>query len=247
MRSRIFQMRMSSYRNLRFDFHGTYGGAMAAFIGWYLLVVITFGIMYPSWVRKRVEYSLDNAAYGTQQFSFLTDTGRFYAFCYITVGLVAWLPICSSSLRSSAWAIGNGEDAFDPNATTPLEMFWAMPMLWLVMLVAAVAGLAIWGYYQASFINASFGGVQIGSNYVRSNLRIAPLVWIYVTNLLGIVFTLGLFYPWAKVRQVRYQLENTSIDSDGDLSRFTAARSPGRQRAGRGSRRLLRRGLRAVV
>ncbi len=35
MRSRIFQMRMSSYRNLRFDFHGTYGGAMAAFIGWY--------------------------------------------------------------------------------------------------------------------------------------------------------------------------------------------------------------------
>ncbi len=29
-------------------------------------------------------------------------------------------------------------------------------------------GLAIWGYYQASFINASFGGVQIGSNYVRS-------------------------------------------------------------------------------
>ena len=62
---------------------------------------------------------------------------------------------------------------------------------------------------------------------MRSDLRIAPLVWIYVTNLLGIVFTLGLFYPWAKVRQVRYQLENTSIDSDGDLSRFTAHAAQG--------------------
>ncbi|HET9475368.1 MAG TPA: YjgN family protein [Steroidobacteraceae bacterium] len=225
MRSRIFQMRMSSYRNLRFDFHGTYGGAMAAFVGWYLLVVITFGIMFPSWVRKRVEYSLDNAAYGTQQFSFLTGAGRYYAFCYITFGMsiAAYLLFIFAFI---GMGIGNG-DTFDPNGTSPMEMFWAMPMLWLVILVGAVVGLAIWGYYQASFVNASFGGVQIGSNYVRSNLQIAPLVWIYVTNLLGIVFTLGLFYPWAKVRQVRYQLENTSIDSDGDLSRFTAHAAQG--------------------
>jgi uncharacterized membrane protein YjgN (DUF898 family) len=226
MRSRIFQMRMSSYRNLRFDFHGTYGGAMAAFIGWYLLVVITLGIMFPSWVRKRVEYSLDNAAYGTQQFSFLTGVGRYYAFCYITFGM-AMAVYLLFIFAFVSMGIGSGENAFDPNATTPMEMFWAMPMMWLVMLVAAVAGLAIAGYYQVSFINASFGGIQIGSNYVRSKLRIAPLVWIYVTNLLGIVFTLGLFYPWAKVRQVRYQLENTAIDSDGDLSRFTAHAAQG--------------------
>ncbi len=225
MRSRIFQMRMSSYRNLRFDFHGTYGGAMAAFVGWYLLVIITFGIMYPSWVRKRVEYALDNAAYGTQHFSFLTETGRFYAFCYITVGLslAAYLLFIFGFI---GMVMGTGAGALEASAT-PMEVMWAYPMLWLMMLVAAAVGLSIWGYYQASFINASFGGVQIGSNYVRSNLRIAPLVWIYVTNLLGIVFTLGLFYPWAKVRQARYQLENTSIDSDGDLSRFTAHAAQG--------------------
>ena len=47
MRSRMFQMRMSSYRNLRFNFEGTYGGALGAFVGWYLLAVITVGILYP--------------------------------------------------------------------------------------------------------------------------------------------------------------------------------------------------------
>ena len=58
-------------------------------------------------------------------------------------------------------------------------------------------------------------------NYVRSNLQIdAAGLDIYVTNLLGIVFTLGLFYPWAKVRQTRYQLENMAMDSDGNLSRL---------------------------
>src|SRR5512147_2423243 len=33
MKSRLFQTRMSSYRNIRFNFHGTYGGALGAFVG----------------------------------------------------------------------------------------------------------------------------------------------------------------------------------------------------------------------
>ena len=225
LKSRLFQTRMSSYRNIRFNFHGTYGGALSAFVGWYLLVVITIGILYPAWVKKRVEYSLDNAAYGTQKWSFLTTTGRFYTFCLITFGLSAaayfgfiFLFMGLFSGLKNAGTYGAGAE---------LAMLAAMgPGLWLSVLVAAAVALAIGGYYQASFLNASFGGVQIGSNYLRSNLEIAPLAWIYVTNLLGIVFTLGLFYPWAKVRQTRYQLENMAVDSDGNLSRFMADATP---------------------
>ena len=225
MKSRLFQTRMSSYRNIRFNFHGTYGGALAVFVGWYLLVVVTIGILYPAWVRKRVEYSLDNAAYGTQKWSFLTTTGRFYTFCLITFGLgiaaytgfiVLFMGLFKGMQAGSSYGAG-----------TQLAMLAALgPGLWLSMLVAMAVALAIWGYYQASFLNASFGGVQIGGNYLRSNLQIAPLVWIYVTNLLGIVFTLGLFYPWAKVRQTRYQLENMAVDSDGNLSGFMADATP---------------------
>ena len=68
---------------------------------------------------------------------------------------------------------------------------------------------------------------QCGAQYGRSNLRAWPLIGIYLSNLVAIVFTLGLFYPWAKVRQVRYQLENTAIDSDGNLAAFTAASGVG--------------------
>jgi uncharacterized membrane protein YjgN (DUF898 family) len=225
-RSRLFQMRMSSYRNLRFDFHGTYGGALAAFIGWYFLTALTLGIMTPSWLRKRVEYTLDNVAYGTQQFSFLTSAGRYYAFCYITFGLTL---AAYALFFFACYKFG----FFDrPNDAHTLPTMSGVLLsgglrLWLTMLGFAVAGLMIYGYFEASFLNASYGGVQIGSNYVRSRLQIVPLVSIYVTNLLGIIFTLGLFYPWAKVRQVRYQLENTAIDSDGNLSAFTASASQG--------------------
>jgi len=221
MRSRLFQMRMSSYRNLRFNFEGTYSGALGAFVGWYLLAAITAGILYPAWVRKRVQYTLDNSVYGTQPFTFNSGNGVYFKFCYITAGLSLVVYVVAifavMSLPNLKGLFGHGVPP------TWLEIAGALGVAgWLLILVGAVAAFSIAAYYQASFINASFGGVQIGSNYILSELKVAPLMWIYVTNLLGIVFTLGLFYPWAKVRQTRYQLENMQVDSDGKLGAFTA-------------------------
>jgi uncharacterized membrane protein YjgN (DUF898 family) len=227
MRSRKFQLRMTSWRNLRFNFHGTYGGAMGAFVGWYMLAMISLGILFPVWVRKRVEYSLDNAAYGSQKFTFLTRTGTYYRFCLLSgfLGMAVYFGIIFTIFR-----LPGVKDLIYPGAPPPTgtEILLAFGMQgWLLIAGGIVALLGILGYYQASFANAAFGGVQAGSQYLRSNLRAWPLIGIYVTNLLAIIFTLGLFYPWAKVRQLRYQLENTAIDSDGNLAAFTASAGEG--------------------
>ncbi|HYJ40757.1 MAG TPA: YjgN family protein [Steroidobacteraceae bacterium] len=218
MRARKFQLRMTSYRNLRFNFHGTYGGAMSSFIGWYFLAVITLGILFPVWLRKRVQYSLDNASYGNQQFSFLTGNGTYYKFCFITFGLGILVYGCLFVVMKSVFGLGN--------VVTDIETM-ANIGVWVVLFVFLVAMLGIAGYYQASAVNAAFGGVQAGSQFVRSELRAWPLIGIYVSNLFAIVLTLGLFYPWAKVRQVRYQLENMAVDSDGNLAAFTASSGEG--------------------
>lgn len=58
------------------------------------------------------------------------------------------------------------------------------------------------------------------SNFVRNNtlLQNAPLkgdinplklAWISATNILAIIFSLGLLYPWTKVRYIKYKLEHT--------------------------------------
>ncbi|MFV0482044.1 MAG: DUF898 family protein, partial [Campylobacteraceae bacterium] len=39
------------------------------------------------------------------------------------------------------------------------------------------------------------------------------LAWIYVSNFFVTMFTLGLMYPWAKVRILRYKLANTGFVS----------------------------------
>jgi len=45
---------------------------------------------------------------------------------------------------------------------------------------------------------------------------------IYFTNTLGIIFTLGLFIPWAKVRTARYRATHTALQVNGDLDSFVA-------------------------
>ncbi|HEU4780338.1 MAG TPA: YjgN family protein [Steroidobacteraceae bacterium] len=227
MRSRKFQLRMTSYRNLRFNFDGTFGGAMSAFIGWYFLAVLTLGILFPVWVRKRVQYSLDNASYGNQNFSFLTGNGTYYKFCLITffLGLAVYLGVFLTLLGLP----GMREVMFPgEGSATGVEIMATAGLMGAVLVIGGIiALLGIAGYYQASFANAAFGGIMAGSQFVRSNLRAWPLIGIYVTNLFAIIFTLGLYYPWAKVRQLRYQLDNTAIDSDGNLAAFTAASGEG--------------------
>jgi uncharacterized membrane protein YjgN (DUF898 family) len=227
MRSRKFQLRMTSYRNLRFNFHGEYGPAMSAFIGWYFLAVITLGILFPVWVRKRVQYSLDNAAYGSQRFTFLTGNGAYYKFCFITLflGLGIYLAVIFAFFSLA----GVGE-TMRPGGipASGIEIMTGAGLTGALLIIGGIVGLlGVAGYYQASFANAAFGGVQAGSQYVRSNLRAWPLIGIYVTNLFAIIFTLGLFYPWAMVRQVRYHLDNTAVDSDGNLAAFTGSAGEG--------------------
>jgi uncharacterized membrane protein YjgN (DUF898 family) len=244
LRARRFQMRMSSWRNVRFGFAGRYGGAMGAYMGWFLilgaaiaavflirpnerftlLIFLGVALLYPFWVHKRVEYTLDNSSYGRESFGFYTRAGRFYAFCIATavITLVAYVIFAYLLVR-----LGLGEPV------TPGEQFGALDLLlkvgpkgWLLLLVAAIVGFSIAGFYKSQLINASFGGLGVGANNLRSSLTVAGLVWINVTNLLGLLVTLGIYYPWAKVRLAKYQLEHMHIDSDGRLTEFLSAAHP---------------------
>ncbi len=245
MRSRRFQLRMTSWRNVRFGFRGRYGSAVNAFVGWHLAgVAVLFvfilldpkptflvvalailAILYPFWVHKRVEYSLDNADYGQESFSFLTGSEKFYLIC----GATALLSV--AAYVAFFYAIfqipGLLEKTSGFQRTELLDaLIDAGPRGWAALLAAAFVGFAIAGMYRAWFLNAAFGGVMIRLHSVKSSVGIFGLVWIKVTNLLGILLTLGLYYPFAKVRQVRYQLEHMSVEGSGRFELILAGEQP---------------------
>ena len=226
MRSRKFHMRMSSWRGLRFDFHGDYKGALQAYVGWLIAAVLTLYILFPVYLRKRIAYVLGNSAYGAERFRFTTPQSAFWGFALATVGLVVLLAIGWGVAFGIATAIiglsAEGTKLPGGLSETALGAGVAVASLALVL-----GGIAISAYYSKSVTNAAFNGVEVGPHRLQSTLRTAPLLRLYIENFILIVLTLGLYYPWAKVATARYQLENTALVAQGSLDEFCAAAGAG--------------------
>ena len=234
MRSRMFQMRMTSWRGLRFNFTGGYGGALGAFIGWPILGAITLMILWPIALFKQAKYIIGNSAYGRTPFNYEGTIGNFYRFCLIglaiaigaifCVGIVAAIAIGAGGFMEAAMASGG-----DPSSM--LSVFFSGGFI-ITIIAYAAALMIITAWYKANMLNATIGASSVGDHQIYSRLKTLPLAGILLTNMLGMIVTLGLFYPWAKVRAMRYQIENTGVIANGDLTQFVADSSVGTSAVG---------------
>jgi uncharacterized membrane protein YjgN (DUF898 family) len=217
--SRRFQMRMTSWRNVRFGFHGTYGRALAAYVGWGLVALVTFYLLLPLWIFKRVRFLAENSSIGTERFTFATGAGRYFAFFYATIGLAV------ATILGLSLAVGQLANSFAgaAQAGTP-SLAIGTGALVLVCIVAVP--LALGAFWERSFANATYGGLGFGPHRVTCSVHTGRLLWLYVTNVLGVLLTLGLFYPWALIRRLRYQFECMSVEVSGSLDEFAAAAAP---------------------
>jgi uncharacterized membrane protein YjgN (DUF898 family) len=210
VRARLFQMRMSSYRGLRFNFHGNYKGALSAYVGWAVVAVLTLFFLAPIWVWRRVKFLLENTSYAGHSFRVTTPRSRFFDFCYSAVGLgfvcTVFLIIIMALLGAAGLAL-------------LVSFISSIGFLLVFFFVAA--------YYQRALLNASFGGLEIGAHRLRSTLETGPLLGLYLKNLILLVLTLGLYFPWAQVALLRYQIENVGLEAHGSLDDFVSGGTAG--------------------
>jgi uncharacterized membrane protein YjgN (DUF898 family) len=216
--SRRFQMRMTSWRNIRFGFHGGYPGALAAYVGWGIVALVTLYLLVPLWIYKRVRFVAANTSLGDERFEFSTGPGRYFAMYYIAVGLAI----------ASFFALSMVAGGMVASVAGAAPASAAAGAGFAVVVLVAVVGvpLALAAYWERSFANATYGGLAIGPHRVTCDVRTGRLLGLYVTNVIGVLLTLGLFYPWALIRRLRYQFECMGVEASGSLDQFTAAAAP---------------------
>lgn len=216
VRSIRFNARVTSYRNVRFDFAGTAGGAfVSVFLGG-LVAFLSFGILAPLSSRWVNRYIFGNLRYGDRPFSADPKISKLYrvwvipAIMVVIGGAIAGFIGIAIVLGSSSMITET-----DPSETAIAFILGAIYVaMFGALLVYGLAGIV----YRVGVRNVVVNSMLLdGKHQLQSDLGRARYLWIVVSNLIVTVITLGLMRPWAAVREARYSVEHTAIRFDGDV------------------------------
>jgi uncharacterized membrane protein YjgN (DUF898 family) len=224
VKSRMFAMRMTSWRGLRFDFAADYAGAYKLLLGAGLLVVLSLGLLLPRFIRERYRFVISRTRYGQAQFGCEPGTWRFYKTAMIaglmTFGGLFLVGFLAALLIPAFQSGGGGAGAAESQrvGTFATAVFGAG----YVMVVSLV-----YGYSQARNLNETFNTTTLGPHRLVSTLSARRMAGIYLGNTLAILLTLGLATPWAVIRLMRYRLESIALEAHGPLDAIATAAASG--------------------
>lgn len=205
-RSLRFNARVTSYRNVRFDFVGTTGGAFVAVTLGGLVAFLTLGILAPLASRWLWRYILNNLRYGDRAFSADPRLGALYR---------AWL------LPALLFVLGAALFGFTIMLIGGLHLSGSNSILgafiqffpFLILLSLGLVGLV----YRIGVRNVVLSSAVVDLRHqLISDVPRLGYAWIAISNILVTMFTLGLMRPWAAVRMARYTNAHTGIRIHGD-------------------------------
>lgn len=200
VRSRIFNLRNSTHRNIRFNFTEDYREAYRVFLWWQLLVPFTLGLLAPYVIYRQKWFLVENSSFGTTRFRFHGTARDFYRiFVPVMVGAVLCIGLFVGIVLLSKQGMANPALSLVPSF-----------LLMIIYLFAAV-------YIPTVMTNLTWSSTSLGSHRFTSTLRVRDLLWIHFSNIIAVIFSIGLLAPWATVRLVRYRLGRLTLSGAGDL------------------------------
>jgi len=200
VRSLKFNAANTAYRNVRLAFLGTWKGCFLVVIKYVWLLFIA--ILYPYFKHALVRYAAQHHAYGTTRFE-VADFRKPFIHAYAVAFGVGLLGIIGVFAATAALGMMKRGEA-------PI-----------VMLVGIYGGfLLLYAFVRARTTNAVWNAIRVGPVRFECTMRGRDYMWIYLSNVLAIIGTLGLATPWAVIRTLRYRAARFALVAAGPLESF---------------------------
>lgn len=232
VRSLRFRARNTRYRNLSFAFTGTTWDAIKAYFWIYVALlptVVAMTMMYPELQALEANPELAKSPGFTNSMLLLGGAGLVSALLFLLLWPAYQCHVRAFLHRNIRY--GNAQGGFDaPVSAFYGAVFRALGVVLLTVLLMAIVVFAArlldqpWlmllaypllflpqAAYTVHLTNVTYGHAGIGGFGFASDLRVASMAWLLFTNLMLLLVTLGLAWPWIKVRLARYRLEHTSL------------------------------------
>jgi len=206
VRSLQFNARNSVFRNIHFNFTAKAKDATIVFLLWPILVPFTLGLILPFIWYKQSQFFIKHSSFGTSKFEFSASAKDYYKIFFNL-----FLVLISVAIIGAVLANVLGFNA-SPEFITQFGFIFT-PLIMLIYLF-------IFAYSATALGNLFFNATSLQTHGFISHLKMPQMAWLYFTNTLGIVLTLGLFIPWAQVRTTRYRCDCLALNMDGSLNNF---------------------------
>ena len=207
-----FSARMTSFRNIRLNWHGTYWRTM-----WFLVIaplvgLLTLGLLTPLISKHYYSYFARSHSYGTTRFSANPKVSQFYL-AFLLGGIIPTIVVgCAVINILTILAELSGSSMIGSSQT----IWAAIPMLIYVFIFSMAF------IYAVMCRNIMMKSLTL-ENILTFDSQINPLkfVWISLSNLFLALLSLGLLLPWAKVRMYKYLSAVTFVTAIGNIDTFT--------------------------
>lgn len=201
-----FMSRNSAYCSVRGTFSGTVFGAYCAVIGYGLVSIFSFGLLTPLWAKKKKEFFYDNFGWGNLKGRFQATLADFYILYIKMFFLILGTIIAAFSLIAAL-------------STTMTRVSTELAPLiagGLGVLAYLFIYLLIFSFYYCASNNLCWNNFHFSSEgksviHFNSSLSTLSYMGIIISNAIMTLLTLGLYYPWAKVRLYNYRVSSMKV------------------------------------
>lgn len=216
-RSLRFNARVTSWRNVRFDFVGTYGGAFLAFVVMPFVGAISAGLLWPLASRVSSTYLARNHRFGSAPIAACPRVRPYYFAALQAVGLFVAVGAAAAGLVAAFAGIAVAQEE-----TKEVGLDDWLTWFLLIVILTGIYGVA--PFYAAKARNIIVNAAVLGDgNRFQSTLSGFRYSWIAISNLFATIASVGLLRPWAAVRLYRYQCACLAVLPDGELDAFVDA------------------------
>ena len=223
-----FSARMTSYRNIRLNWRGTYGQTLFIYYVTPLLSIVSLGLLIPLVTKYYFNYYAKGHYYGTSGFRTEASTNDFFRGA-IRSGLLPSLflfYLLIIYLVVSYWGSW-GSFRYITAEKIAGEITFALGSLVFLLPVLIISTVFTNLIFRIMSRNILLNSLALANKEDKeisvkfgSDLNPFRYLWIIISNSFVAVITLGLMIPWTQIRFYRYLCVSTKTEITGDMDKF---------------------------
>ena len=222
----------TSFRNLRFGF----GSGEARFRLWkemlnlfllQFLVIISLGLLQPYAAWRWRRFLIRHRRFGTTPFTFTAKPSDFWRLHLRALPLLfPAIALFAALVFFIASAIGIVITAINTTGVTAPSLIPTVMILTVTAIAMALASiplLLVWScWLESRAATLTWRCTHLGELRFACAWRARDLIGLKLLHGLALVFSLGLAWPWVRIRETRYRLQRISVSPATALDGFLA-------------------------